>query len=142
MVVHAFAKRAEPQLEVLGTHAVSSELAGAEAGSRIWVRIGCKDSANCLPFYVQVEDPPETLIKASAGPFQVQQKKNGIGEFAVLVPQGTRATLEIERDRSSIRVQVITLEKGRIGDQIRVREIDRHREYHGTLVAPNLLRKD
>ncbi len=142
MVVRAFAKSADPQLEVLGTHAVLGDPAGAEGPRRVWVLIGCKASASCLPFYVQVVDPPESLTKASASSFEVQQKKHGTGQLAVVVPQGTRATLDIERDRSSIRVQVITLEKGRIGDQVRVREIDRHHEYRGTLVGPNLLREE
>lgn len=134
------AKENDPDLEVLKTDEFLGDNVGiGQAPKIIWVMLGCRGTSTCIPFYVEVKDPPESLVRVRSSQPEPKAEGQSNEKHAITIRAGTHATLEIVRDRSKIQLQVITVENGRIGDHVRVRVIDNGHVYRATLVSPTLL---
>lgn len=129
-----------PELEVLRTDEVVSSNV-SYTPTRLWVMLGCRGDATCTPFYVQVMNPPKALID-----FKSQQRvttaANEIEKQASpAIHGGTHALLTIVRKQSNIQLQVITVEAGKVGDQVHVRSMDGKQTYVAKVISPTMLQE-
>jgi hypothetical protein len=110
---------------------------------RIKVRLGCEDQDDCLPFYVAVRFDQDGGAKAAgyrsnqasavdARQSQVQQ--------AIAVRAGSRAVLLIDGGHVHVRLNVICLENGATGQNIRVECKDPKQTYVAKVVNGGFLR--
>jgi hypothetical protein len=130
------AKGANPQLEVISVDAWGEQ--------RAKVRLRCKRSQECLPFYVVVNWASQ------------QATKNAVSQWSAAVPRGSRpltpqkefvlvragefATLVIEGEHMRMQMPVICLTNGSAGTSIRVSSTDRKRIYRAEVVGVKLLK--
>lgn len=127
-----------PQLEVLRTdEVVSSDV--SYTPTRLWVMLGCRGAASCTPFYVQIMNPPKALIDFKP-PQRVAEASDELGKKAApVIHGGTHALLNIVRKQSNIQLQVITVEAGRVGDEVHVRSVDGKKTYMAKVLSPTML---
>jgi hypothetical protein len=101
------------------------------------VKIACKSSAVCLPFYAVLHGAglyerlpqPRASVKLSSQPPK-----------APCIRGGDHATLLMETADMRITVGVIALQAGSVGQTIRVTGIDRKRVYRAEVVGPKLVK--
>jgi hypothetical protein len=110
---------------------------------RIKVRLGCEDQDDCLPFYVAVRFDQENGAKP-AGPRSDKTPSVGArptqGQQAFVVRSGSRAVLLIDGGHVHVRLNVICLENGATGQNIRVECKDPKQTYVAKVVNGGVLR--
>ena len=99
------------------------------ANARYWVRIACRNTAQCLPFYASVA----SSTPLTCGPRQLAAAHIVHADPPVM-HVGDRATLVIHRDRSLIQLAVVALQSGSIGQDIRLATPDYKQFFHGQVV--------
>jgi hypothetical protein len=110
---------------------------------RIKVRLGCADQDECLPFYVAVHFDPESGAKTAGS--RSQEISSAIsrpaqGSQALVVRAGSRAVLLIDGGHVHVRLNVICLENGAAGQNIRVECKDPRQTYIAKVVNGGILR--
>jgi len=108
---------------------------------RLTARIECESSGQCLPFYVSLSVAPDAAAQAAAAVAQTNLPKSSTvssRHFAVL--SGTPATLMLDGGRVHIRLSVICLESGVLGQTIRVTDRDRKKVFRAEVVDGGLLK--
>ena len=110
---------------------------------RMKVRLDCASGQECMPFFVAVRcaqqlaaEPGTTAMNhspAPAAPARVDPK-------SILMHTGAPATLFLEGGRVHIRLAVICLENGALGQTIRVASRDHRQTYVATIVDEEVLR--
>jgi hypothetical protein len=110
---------------------VLSVEAAPGANSRYWVKIGCRNAGECLPFFASVvSDKPLTCGERQPVAGRV------VPAQAPAIHAGDHATLVIRRERSVIELSVVALESGATGQSIRVATPDYKQVFHGHVVSP------
>jgi hypothetical protein len=142
-LAHVVAAEANPELQAVR--------ADASADSQAWVQMRCRNSAQCIPFYVALRWPSaeaaamalQNLQLASgpsaAVPNALPSQPRRPGE-AVVVRSGEAATLVIEGQRMRMELPVICLQNGALGAKIRVASADRKQTYMAEVVSSKLLK--
>lgn len=126
-----------PKLEVLRTdEVVTSDV--SYTPTRLWVMLGCRGEATCTPFYIQVMNPPKALIDFKPAQ-RAETVSTQIEKASPVIHGGTHALLTIVRKRSNIQLQVITVEAGKVGDEVHVRSMDGKKTYMAKVVSPTVL---
>jgi hypothetical protein len=125
------------------------------------LRIACRDSSECLPFFATATYPEASGMsaphaKADQPPIPVRAlpaaraiteapasstaiKAANSGE-PPLLRSGSPATLDFDGERVHVRVEVICLESGATGDKIHVTTRDHKQIYVAEIVAPRALK--
>jgi hypothetical protein len=110
---------------------------------RIKVRLGCEDQDDCLPFYVAVHFDQESGAKPAgyrsdhASAVDARQSQ---AQQAFSVRAGSRAVLLIDGGHVHVRLNVICLENGATGQNIRVECKDPKQTYVARVVNGGVLR--
>ena len=106
---------------------------------RMMARLACESTDQCLPFLVSLEMAPgvdpksvQMSVPAVASPPPASLKR-----FAV--KGGTSATLLLDSQRVHVRLSVICLESGALGQTIRVTDKDHRMVFHAQVIDAGLL---
>ena len=110
---------------------------------RMKVRLDCASSQECMPFFVAVRcaqplaaEPGNTAINQS--PTVIAPPR--IDSKSIVMHAGAPATLLLEGGRVHIRLAVVCLENGALGQTIRVSSKDHRQTYMGKVVDEEVLR--
>jgi len=91
--------------------------------SDAWVRLRCKSSEQCLPFFVIVHGMPQAFAAKLIAPdsrrprFNIQNRS----KQHTLIRAGSRAVLVLEGGRARITTTVICLDNGTLRSKVRVK---------------------
>lgn len=127
------------------------------------IRIGCRNHTECISFYVAVTWPAQS--SAAQTPAQQDHQSADNTESAPAAPgttttsfpvdqnqfrqlptpspvlrAGTPVTLVMENGPIHIRLHVISLQNGTVGETVRVSTPDRKQTFTAEILAPNLLK--
>jgi hypothetical protein len=119
------AREENPAVEVLGMRRALREK-GYE------LRLRCVARAACNSFVVHLYANPDSFSVTHA-------QSSTPGATPWLAQSGKKAMLRLEGDAMSIVLPVICLERGELGENIRVLDISRHRVLHAQIVGPGVL---
>jgi hypothetical protein len=107
------------------------------------VRIECENSSECLPFFVKLHLGQNRDQAAVSAPMD-QPLPAGIGQLSsrrsALVHSGSRATLLLEGQHVQIRIPVVCIENGGLGQKVRVRGAENRQVYVAEVVDAALLK--
>lgn len=132
-----------PVLEVLSIEQFADRSPGNRRESRSLVKLGCRLSGACLPFYSIVSrlnapfDGSPSALRVAAGAGDSAVKPNA----GVVIRAGAHATLVMDDARSHVEVTVISLENGAAGHRIHVASPDHKQVYIAEVINANLLRR-
>ena len=135
------ATEASPVLDILSVEPIG-KAQPAKPPTRSRVKLACHQPGKCLPFYAFVSWS-EPTTGAAAVPVNASRLSRNVmlnPQSEITMRAGTRAMLEMDDDRSHIRVAVISLENGMAGHRIRVSSPDHKQTYFGEVVSANLLK--
>jgi hypothetical protein len=107
------------------------------APGTIKVKLRCRDSHECLPFYVLVHGVDRVKVgsaKEGAMPLSKASSRQNV------VRGGDRAILILETPDSRMSFPVICLQAGTRGQKVRVTSTDRRRFYDAEVVAAGILK--
>jgi hypothetical protein len=139
----------DPTLEVLSIETLSNAQPPGHAQIRSRVKLTCRKTAECLPFYAIVTWPQGTAwastITSSSSPILKSPMGSSTSRDIplasdVTMPAGTHAMLVLDDRRSHIQVSVVSLENGIAGHKIRVATPDHKQFYVGEVISANLLK--
>jgi hypothetical protein len=130
------------QIELLSGTSGTRENAGVRVVSvtdqitgAVKVKLRCQDNQECLPFYVLVHGiDGANATRASAVPrVQASSPQN-------VIRGGDHATLILESPDSRMRLPVICLQSGSLGQKIRVASPDHRQFFDAEIVATGVLK--
>jgi hypothetical protein len=109
---------------------------------RAMLRLACKSSAECIPFYISAAWPEgsDPVSLPSPAPAQQTRTLTQGSQAPVALRAGTPATLTIDDDRLHIQLRVITLQSGSEGERIRVATPDRRKAFVAEVLSSSLLK--
>ncbi len=132
LLANVVATTPDPSLEVRSV----DRLPANGTGKRSAVKVSCKVASECLPFYAvvrwsgrkphELNAPMTSLPSPSSDP-------------ALLIRSGSPATLLLRHEATQIRMNVITLQGGLPGQNIRVAALTNRQVYVGRVVNAGLL---
>ncbi len=108
--------------------------------------MSCRNSAECLPFYVSASWPVEMdaanlngSLVPGANPTREAANRTFSGDLYSF-RAGSIATLMLDGDRVHVMLRVVCLESGEPGERVRVATPDRRQEYDADVIAPGVLK--
>jgi hypothetical protein len=105
------------------------------------VRMGCGDSAQCLPFFVKAELSQNAGSEAtSLSIVQVLPNSPRASSRQPVMRAGAQAVLLLESERVHIRVPVVCIENGALGQRVRVRAVGNRQLYVAEVVDATSLK--
>ena len=105
------------------------------------VRLGCGDSAQCLPFFVKAELNQNARSEATQlSIVQVLPNPPRASSEQPVIRAGAQAVLLLESERVHIRIPVVCLENGAPGQRIRVRASGNRQVYVAEVVGATSLK--
>lgn len=121
-----------PQLRIQTVERTNNE--------QLMVRVACETPEQCLPFMVTLHANLETAahlqgLYASTSPSRMTAAAPG----QVVIRNGAQAVLLLDGKHVHIKIPVITLENGSIGQRIRVAEKDSRLTYMAVVVNSGVL---
>lgn len=143
LLAQVVASEPAPVLDILSIEPLGDRSSGKRRESRSLVKMGCRVSGVCLPFY-SIVSRPEAPVDGLPGTLSVSHtagnaalKPNG----AIVIRVGAHATLVMDDARAHVEVAVISLENGIAGHKIHVASPDHKQVYVAEVVSANLLRR-
>lgn len=136
-----------PKLEVVATEPLSD--------NQVRIELRCADGAECLPFFATLNVKDAILVSAAirskAGAEAHLNKStshSGVEpgrepgtalspapEYPAKLKVGSQAVMEIREGRMDIHLQVLAIDTGVVGQQVRVCTLDRKRVFHATVTG-------
>jgi hypothetical protein len=106
------------------------------------LRLACRNSAECIPFYISAAWPQGSEPIALPGPASAQPTRTWTqsSQAPTALRAGMPATLTIDDDRLHIQLRVITLQSGTEGEMIRVTTPDRRKAFVAEVLSSSLLK--
>lgn len=143
LLARVVATEPNPALDVLSVDPLGDQSVGAHAETRARVRMACHLPGRCLPFYAVVKWPDGVVDHAASSSTSsiasgIQALKRS-GVFTIR--SGEYATLMMDDERARIRVSVVSLENGVIGQKIHVASPDHKQKYVAEVVSASLLKR-
>lgn len=117
--------------------ALKFESAELWSDRRIKVRLSCVKSDECLPFFVAVQGSQAQPVAADSSSAATAAKS---AANSPAIRAGGHATLLLEGDHIHIKLSVVCLESGAIGQTIRVASLDRKLTYLAQVDGDRTLR--
>ncbi len=131
MLTDAVASTADPQLKVQSMQ--------RWPGDRVMVRMECANREECLPFFVSVRLGSGQSDQVAMA--NVAMTVQGNNQRPVMVVRaGAPATLYLDGDHIHIRVAVVCLQSGAVGQTIRAAGPDRQQTYTAQVAGEGVLR--
>jgi len=106
-------------------------------------RLECESSDQCLPFFASLNMSRESAVEAAASVAPSNAPAVGSQAYVakhLVVRSGTPALLLLDGDKVHIRLSVICLESGALGQTIRVTDHDRKVVFRAQVVDGGLLK--
>jgi hypothetical protein len=142
LLANVVASEPHPVIDILSVKPWANEASGPMAAPRSLVKLACRSTDVCLPFYAVVTCPdvPAKAVPAKSVSFPVS---TGVARsaFNSVMRAGTMAILNLEDKRSHIQLRVISLQNGNPGDRIRVATPDRKQFFVAEVVSAYLLKR-
>jgi len=110
---------------------------------RMAARLECESTDQCLPFMASLSMSRESAAQAAASVALANRPAAGSQAYAAkhfAVRSGTPATLLLDGEKVHIRLSVICLESGALGQTIRVTDHDRKMVFRAQVVDGGLLK--
>ena len=128
------AMQSNPEVLVVGAEAL--------ADKRLRVRLACKTTSSCLPFFAIV-DVREEDGKAEAF-LAAHASHSGLASARLLETSGMRAgdqaLLVLENVHMHIELPVLLIDSGTVGGEVRVSSLDRKKTFRGVVVNSQLVK--
>lgn len=109
---------------------------------RVMARLECENPAQCTPFFVGVQMKGDSSQAGSEA--ATHATESTLAQIDTphnyLVRSGTPATLQLDNDHVHIRIPVICLQNGSLGQKIRVTGKDHRMTYTAEVVDGSLLK--
>jgi hypothetical protein len=130
------AATASPKLGV-----VTAQPLGA---GQVRIELRCPTAEECLPFFASLDVKDANLVsadiqlKTASATAAGHQTEVWVGEESVSRPQlrvGAHAVLTIREGHLDIHLQVLVIDTGAIGQQVRVCTLDRKKVFHATVTG-------
>jgi hypothetical protein len=131
-----------PTLEVNSVEAFSSYASANRSIARSKIKLSCRTTSVCLPFYAIVSwtgrrnDVSDEELRALFS----SRRESLAPTTEVTMSAGAHATLVMDDECVHIRLKVVSLESGPVGRIIRVASPDHQRIYVAEIVSANLLK--
>jgi hypothetical protein len=130
------ANRPDPELEVIAVDAWGKRQAK--------VRLRCRQSQECLPFYVLINWPSQSAAQTVIHGLSIARPHSSASHTPQREPLSVRtgevATLVIDGDQIRMQMPVICLSNGSVGKRIRVSSLDHKRIFRAEVVGVKLLK--
>lgn len=110
---------------------------------QLLVRMECESPSLCLPFYVSLRVENSTEVLQARAQSQDSASSNPSSPPIVrqlAIRTGSTATLQLDSDRVHIRIPVVCLENGAVGQTVRVRSRDHRLVYTAQVIDSTLLK--
>jgi hypothetical protein len=142
LLANVVATEPHPVLDILSVKPWGNGAGGPQAASRSLVKLACRSTDVCLPFYAVVTGP-DVPAKAAPTKSVSYPVATGIGRstFNSVMRAGTEAILILDDKRSHVQLRVISLQNGNAGDRIRVSTPDHKQFYVAEVVNAYLLKR-
>jgi hypothetical protein len=142
LLANVVATEPHPVLDVLSFESLGIRWSSGHAEAHSLVKLGCHLPGKCLPFYAIVSWPEGTTAPGGGAGTPFASANNKLkANAAITMRVGTHAMLEMDDQRSHVKVSVISLENGNAGDRIRVSSPDRKQVYTAEVIGANLLKR-
>lgn len=128
------ASKANPEMDVSNLQLIRTGV-----GQTLWVRLACRRSGDCLPFYASLSWNDSVLKLPIESRFVPSNLGLNSGS-ASTVSSGERMIMVIPSSRSRIQLSVVTLQRGNIGQIIRVATPDHKQFYQAEIIDATLVR--
>jgi hypothetical protein len=108
--------------------------------------VACRNSAECLPFYVSASWPVEVdvatlhngFVHATGATHDVVDRSSS--DDTNTLRAGSSATLLLDGERVHVTLRVVCLDGGEPGEKVRVTTLDRRQSYVARVISPGVLR--
>jgi hypothetical protein len=135
--VHMDAAEASPKLEIVTAQPLR--------GSQLRLELRCPTTSECLPFLAMLDVDDANLVSAairlkigSANTSRQQMASRGgiqVNEDRPKLKVGSRAVLDMRDGQMEIHLQVLAIDSGSIGQQVRVCTLDRKKVFQATVTG-------
>jgi hypothetical protein len=132
MLTDAVASTADPQLKVQSVQ--------RWPGDRVMVRMECANREECLPFFVSVRMGKSDNDQQAMANVAMTADMNNRRPVAMAVRAGAPATLYLDGEHIHIRVAVVCMQSGAIGQTIRAEGSDHQQAYTAQVVGNGVLK--
>jgi hypothetical protein len=143
MLASVVASEPVPVLDILSIEPLGERSPGKHGESHSLVKMGCRMTGVCLPFY-SIVSKLDTPDRAAPNPRRVSSDAGAVARGSnsgIVIRIGAHATLVMDDARSHVEVTVVSLENGAAGHKIRVTTPDHKLVYLAEVVSANLLRR-
>ena len=124
------------EVRTASDHAALEVVNTSKRANAAMVKMRCRDSHQCLPFYVLVHQPQAAVKDPAGGPASPADAT----PFPRLMRSGDPAILILENADYRISLPVVCLQNGTRGQRIRVASKDHRRFFEGEIVRSGLLK--
>jgi flagella basal body P-ring formation protein FlgA len=105
------------------------------------VRMECESPEQCLPFFVKTQTDRNNQSAAANTPMKQAPSRMPRGASKPTVMRaGSQAVLLLEGDRVHIRISVVSIENGAVGEKIRVRAVGNRQSYIAEVIDATSLK--
>jgi len=125
------------EVRTASDHAALEVVNTSKRAKAAMVKMRCRDSHQCLPFYVLVHQPQ---AGAKVDPADDRSSLADATPFPRLMRSGEPAILILENADYRISLPVVCLQNGTRGQRIRVASKDHKRFFEGEIVGSGLLK--
>jgi len=124
-----------PKLEIVAAEPVSDSQARLE--------LSCTTVSECLPFFSTVDIKNARLVSSEMrlkiGGTVAESRRTAVQIGAARISErrlkaGSHVALLIREGHLNIRLQVVAMDSGAVGQQVRVCTLDRRKVFHGTVM--------
>jgi len=125
------------EVRTASDHAALEVVNTSKRANAAMVKMRCRDSRQCLPFYVLVHQPQAgAKVDPAGGPASLADAT----PFPRLMRSGDPAILILENADYRISLPVVCLQNGTRGQRIRVASKDHRRFFEGEIVGSGVLK--
>lgn len=130
------------QLQVMAVVPWHSSNATSTGERQFAVRMTCKASHGCMPFYVLVELPAplERFASVSLPSLKFPADPLPRPKLVLAMRRGGHATLVLDDGVSHIQIPVLSLQDACVGESVRVSTLDHKQTYEGKVISTGLLK--
>ena len=142
LLAQVVATTRNPALDILTTTRLAASSSRQTSETRSLVKVACREPSECLPFYAVGVFPTQSAEKSIRGtsPASMQASSTQLNLASERMRAGTHATLVMDDGRSHIKVAVVSLENGALGQTIRVASPDHKQTYTAEVVSANVVK--
>lgn len=120
--------------------ALKATAAEQRGNGALAVRMACRNSSECMPFFVTVDAAEDRDVLAAFAARSFAPAREGAPANAAGVGIGARVKLELADAQMRIELPVIAIDTGAPGAEVRVASLDRKHTWRGVVVDATTVR--